>query len=194
MASRRARFPGFVEAVRADMKLTLAYRAERVEITSDFEALQHALRLMWVSDAFLGQVLYRAKASLQARGVPFLPRLCHRLAMMVAQVCIGDPVIVAPGIYLAHGQVVIDGVTEVETGAVFFPWVTVGLRAGNFNGPTIGAHAKIGTGAKVVGNVRVGAHAEVGANAVVVTDVPDHSTAVGVPAQVVRRQSSQTQE
>ena len=31
------------------------------------------------------------KARLQARGVPVLPRIAHRLAMAVAQVSIGDP-------------------------------------------------------------------------------------------------------
>ncbi len=36
------------------------------------------------------------KARLQARGVPVLPRLAHRLAMALAQVSIGDPVVVAP--------------------------------------------------------------------------------------------------
>ena len=41
------------------------------------------LRLALVSDAYLGQALYRLKASLQARGVPGLPRIAHRLAMAV---------------------------------------------------------------------------------------------------------------
>ena len=45
-----------------------------------------------VSDTFFAQVLYRAKASMQAAGVPVLPRIAHRLAMAIAQVCIGDPV------------------------------------------------------------------------------------------------------
>jgi serine O-acetyltransferase len=130
-------------------------------------------------------VLYRAKARMQALGIPVLPRLAHRLAMSVAQVCIGDPVVVEPGIYIAHGQVVIDGLSEVGSGAVFFPWVTVGLRSGDFNGPTIGRNVRVGTGAKIVGPIKVGDGASIGANAVVVSDVPANATAVGVPARVV---------
>jgi serine O-acetyltransferase len=181
----RARHPKFVAAVVADAKITLAYRAERVPFRSRRDYLVQSLRLMWESDAFLGQVLYRAKARMQALGIPFLPRLAHRLAMGVAQVCIGDPVVVEPGIYIAHGQVVIDGLSEVRSGVVIFPWVTVGLRAGDFNGPTIGRNVRIGTGAKVVGPVKVGDGASIGANAVVVSDVPPNATAVGVPARIV---------
>jgi serine O-acetyltransferase len=141
---------------------------------------------MWASDSFFALVMYRLKATCLAKGIPVVPRIAHRLAMATAQVCIGDPVVVEPGIYLAHGQVVIDGLTEVRSGAVFFPWVTIGLRAGDFTGPTIGANVKVGTGAKVIGPVTVGEGASVGANAVVVDDIPPGATAVGVPARVVR--------
>lgn len=185
LAERRRRHPGFIEAVVADARLAMAYRAEGFRFRTTAEGLRHALRLCWVSDAFLATALYRAKARGQALGIPVLPRLAHRMAMIIAQVCIGDPVIVEPGIYLAHGQVVIDGVSEVRSGAVFFPWVTVGLRAGDFSGPVIGANVKVGTGAKIVGPVTVGDGASIGANAVVVDDVPDNATVVGIPARVV---------
>ena len=59
---------------------------------------------------------------------------------------IGDPVLVHPGVYLIHGQVVIDGFSEVHSGTVIGPFVTVGLRAGGLLGPTIGPNASLGTG------------------------------------------------
>src|SRR6478736_9399248 len=136
-AAVRALHPRFVTALLADAKTTCAYRAERASFSGRVDALAQVLRLMWVSDAFFAQAMYRAKARLQALGVPALPRVCHRIAMATAQVCIGDPVVVQPGVYLAHGQVVIDGFVEIHRGVVIFPWVTVGLRAGNFNGPKI---------------------------------------------------------
>jgi serine O-acetyltransferase len=104
--------------------------------------------------------------------------------MTSAQVSIGDPVIVQAGVYIVHGQVVVDGIVEIQTGAVLFPFVTVGLIGPELTGPTIGRNARIGTGAKVLGKVRVGADARVGANAVVLEDVPDGATVVGVPARV----------
>jgi serine O-acetyltransferase len=140
---------------------------------------------MWVSDAFFAQACYRAKARLQSLRIPIIPRVAHRLAMMTAQVCIGDPVVVQPGSYLAHGQVVIDGFVEFQRGVVIFPWVTVGLRAGEFRGPTIGRGVHIGTGAKVIGPVTIGANAHIGANAVVVDDVLANTTVVGLPARPI---------
>jgi serine O-acetyltransferase len=51
--------------------------------------------------------------------------------------------------------------------------------------PVIGDRARIGTGARVMGEVRVGEDALVGANAVIFKDVPPGSTAMGNPARIV---------
>jgi serine O-acetyltransferase len=184
-AARRTRHPTVVAAVVADARITAQRRGDRYEFRGRVDTLGQCLRLMGVSDAFAAQVLYRLKAGLQAREVPVLPRLCHRLAMMVAQVSIGDPVVVEPGIYFAHGQVVIDGVVEIGSGTAILPWVTIGLLAGSIEGPTIGRNVMIGTGAKLIGPIRVGNGARIGANAVVLEDVPAGATVVGIPARVL---------
>jgi len=181
---RRARHPRLREALVADAKVTARYRGERAEFRSRLDAAAQMARLAWVSDAYLAQALYRAKARLQALGVPVLPRIAHRLAMVTAQVSIGDPVVMHPGVYILHGQVVIDGVAEIHSGVTIAPWVTIGLRAGDFNGAIIERDVSIGTGAKVIGAVRIGAGARIGANAVVVDDVPAGATVVGAPARV----------
>jgi serine O-acetyltransferase len=180
-----ARHPGLREALIADARITAAYRGERHEFRSRLDVTAQMVRLAWVSDAFLAQSLYRAKASLQARRVPLLPRVAHRLAMAVGQVSIGDPVVVEPGIYIIHGGVVIDGTVEIASGVTIAPWVTIGLRAGDYRGATIERNVSIGTGAKIIGAVRVGEGATIGANAVVVDDVPAGATVVGAPARVV---------
>lgn len=180
----RARHPSLREALLADARITAHFRGERHEFSSGVDAARQMLRLALVSDAYLAQALYRLKASLQRRGVPLLPRMAHRLAMLFGQVSIGDPVVVAPGVYLIHGQVVIDGVIEIHEGVVIAPFVTIGLRAGDVRGATIEQGVNIGTGAKVIGPVRIGAGATIGANAVVLDDVPAGATVVGAPARV----------
>lgn len=179
----RARHPGLREALVADARVTALHRGERSEFRSTTDAVAQILRLAWVSDAFAAQALYRAKARMQAIGVPILPRLAHRLAMVIAQISIGDPVVIAPGVYIVHGSFVADGLVEIGSGAVIAPFVTIGLRAGDVRGATIEDNVSIGTGAKVIGPVRIGTGAQVGANAVVVDDVPPGNTVVGVPAR-----------
>jgi serine O-acetyltransferase len=187
----RSRHPRLREALAADARVTARFRGERYEFRGRVDLAVQVLRLAWVSDAFLAQALYRLKARLQALGVPVLPRLAHRLSMALAQVSIGDPVIVQPGVYIVHGQVVADGLVEIGPGVVLFPWVTIGLRAGNVLGATIERDVSVGTGAKVIGAVRVGAGARIGANAVVVDDVPAGVTVVGAPARPVERAPSE---
>lgn len=180
-----ARHPGLRTALVEDARITAHYRGERSEFRSTADAVVQMLRLAFVSDAFATQALYRVKAALQRRGIPVLPRLAHRLAMSLAQVSIGDPVVMAPGVYVIHGQVVIDGLVTIAEHVVIAPWVTIGLRAGDVQGATIERGVNIGTGAKVIGGVHIGAGATVGANAVVVDDVPAGATVVGAPARVV---------
>jgi serine O-acetyltransferase len=182
----RAGHPGFWAAVVADAQVTARHRGERGEFGSRLDALAQVARLAWCSDAFAAHVLYRAKARLQALGVPLVPRVLHRLAIMVAQVSIGDPVVVHPGVYIVHGQIVIDGLAQIHEGVVIAPFVTIGLRAGDVRGAVVERGVSLGTGAKVIGPVRIGAGASVGANAVVVSDVPAGATVVGAPARAVR--------
>jgi serine O-acetyltransferase len=57
--------------------------------------------------------------------------------------------------------------------------------------PTIGDRVDIGCGACILGAVTVGDDCKIGANAVVLDDIPAGSTAVGLPARVVRRRSTE---
>lgn len=177
--------PTFWLAVVADASVTARYRGEMARFGSRREALAQILRLCWVTESFGAQVCYRAKVACRQRGIPVLPTLLHKVAVASAQVTIGDRVLIAPGVYMPHGQVVIDGLTFVDTGVVLRPFVTLGLIDGEIFGPRIGARTMIGTGAKVIGPVEIGTDVQVGANALVNRDVPNGVTVVGVPAREI---------
>jgi serine O-acetyltransferase len=180
------RHPRFLDAVQADASVTASYRHEVYDPRSPVDAVWQILRLALISDSFLALCCYRAEARCRTHRIPVVPDLLHRLSMMTAQVCIGPPVLVQPGLYLPHGQVIVDGFVELGTGVILFPFVVIGLRAGESKGPTIGRHASVGAGAKIIGPVVVGDDAVVGANAVVVDDVAAGATVVGSPARRVR--------
>jgi len=178
------RHPPFRQAVLADLALAAPPLGVSVARTRLGRIVQ-IVRIACISDAFAALVAYRLKASLQAAGVPLLPRLAHRFAVVWGQVSIGDPVLVHPGLHLPHGQVVIDGFAEIHSGAIIRPFVTIGLREGHFIGPTIGPNVQVGTGAKIIGEITIGSRVRIGANAVVLSDLPDGARAVGVPARIV---------
>ena len=170
------------EAIVADARITSALRFERHERSGPGTVLQ-VLRLMLVTDAFAALVLYRLRVRL--RGVPLAGHLLHRLSIALGQVSIGDPVVMHPGVYLIHGQVVIDGITEIGSGTQIGPFVTIGVRGADLRGPAIGANVFVGTGARLLGGITVGDGARIGANAVVIEDVAPGATVVGAPARRV---------
>jgi serine O-acetyltransferase len=184
-AGVRAQHPRFVDAVVEDARIFSAYRGDDFEFRSRREALVRAVRLCIVTDAFFALCCYRAKARCQTHQLPLLPELLHHLALVTGQICIGDPVVIRPGVYVPHGQIVIDGITEIDNDVVLSPFISIGLVAHVFQGPRIGHGVQIGTGARVLGPITIGDGAVVGANAVVVKDVDPKTTVVGVPARPI---------
>jgi len=82
---------------------------------------------------------------------------------------------------------VIGETSEIGDDVLLYQGVTLG-GTGKDTGkrhPTIGNGVVIGTGAKILGNIRIGDYVKVGAGSVVVHPVPDHMTVVGVPGRVV---------
>ena len=181
----RSRHPAFLTALLTDARVAAAYRGERHEFRSRLDGVLQALRLMLMTDAFLGLAAYRLKARLQALGIPVLPWIAHHVALNSADISIADTVVMHPGVFIPNGRVVVYGFAEVRPTAILLPWVTVGPLGGGVEAPTIGPGAQIGSGAKLLGGIDVGANARVGTNAVLLDDVPPNTTVVGMPARPV---------
>ena len=89
-----------------------------------------------------------------------------------------------------HGTGVVIGETAViGDNVTIYQGVTLG-GTGKDTGkrhPTIGNNVMIGAGAKVLGPLTIGDNSKIASGAVVLNDIPPNSTAVGVPARVVKR-------
>ena len=88
-----------------------------------------------------------------------------------------------------HGMGIVIGETaEIGDDCLIYHGVTLGGTGKDVGKrhPTIGNNVLIGTGAKVLGPIRVGDNSRIAANSVVLREIPEDSTAVGIPARVVR--------
>lgn len=89
-----------------------------------------------------------------------------------------------------HGMGIVIGETaEIGDDCLMYHGVTLG-GTGKDKGkrhPTLGNNVLIGNGARVLGPFKVGDNVRIAAGSVVLSEVPPDSTAVGVPAQIVRR-------
>lgn len=96
---------------------------------------------------------------------------------------------IGKGLFIDHGMgVVIGETTIIGDNCTIYQNVTLG-GTGKEHGkrhPTLGNNVLVGAGAKVLGPFTVGDNARIAAGAVVLNEVPANSTAVGVPARVVK--------
>ncbi|MBQ5833543.1 MAG: serine O-acetyltransferase [Clostridia bacterium] len=94
------------------------------------------------------------------------------------------------GFFIDHGMGVVIGETaEIGDNCTIYQGVTLGGTGKDVGKrhPTLGDNVMVGAGAKVLGPVFIGSNSKIAANAVVLHAVPENSTAVGIPAKVVRR-------
>lgn len=120
----------------------------------------------------------------------FIARLTSQIARAFTGIEIHPGAKIGKGLFIDHGMGVVIGETaEIGDNVVLYHGVTLG-GTGKHKGkrhPTIGNNVIIGTGAKVLGPIVVGNNAKIGANAVVLENVPENSTAVGIPAKIVNK-------
>ena len=138
---------------------------------------------------FHALVCHRLAHWVHARlGLRLLARVISQAARFLTGVEIHPGAVIGRGVFIDHGMGVVIGETAVVgDNGTLFQGVTLG-GTGKGTGkrhPTLEEGVVVGTGAKVLGNLRIGRAARIGAGSVVVTDVPAEATVVGVPGRVV---------
>lgn len=116
----------------------------------------------------------------------FLYKILYKLVQVLTGIELPCEVEVGKNFLIDHfGGIVISGYAKFGDNCRIRNGVVVGLK--NVNepcAPQIGNNVDIGAGAKLLGNIKIGNNVSIGANSVVLTDVPDNSIAVGVPAVI----------
>lgn len=128
---------------------------------------------------------FRLSAWLAGRNVPLLPTLVQHHLLHAYGLEIAPRITVEGGLYIAHPVGCTVQAEWIGRNVTIIGPVTIGYRA-VARWPRIADGAYIGTGARVLGDLRVGEGARVGANAVVLDTVAPHTTVVGMPARPVR--------
>ena len=120
----------------------------------------------------------------------FLARAISQLSRHRTGIEIHPGAKIGKRLVIDHGMGIVIGETaEIGDDCLIYHGVTLG-GTGKDSGkrhPTIGNNVLIGTGAKVLGPFKVGDNSRIAANSVVLSEIPPDSTAVGVPARVVKR-------
>jgi serine O-acetyltransferase len=140
-------------------------------------------------------LIHRVAHRLWQRRVPFVPRLLSQIARFLTGIEIHPGATIGQGFFIDHGMgVVIGETTEIGDYVTLYQGVTLGGtgKQGGKRHPTLHNYVVVGVGASVLGAITIGDGARIGGGAVVVKDVPDHATAVGVPARVVATRDPQT--
>ncbi len=133
---------------------------------------------------------YRISHRLYRSGFRAFARIIMGVNQLFTNIDIHPGATIGRRVFIDHGfGVVIGQTTVIEDDVLIYQGVTLGgvsLTPGKRH-PTIKSGVVIGAGAKVLGNITIGSNSKIGANSVVVREVPDNSTAIGIPAHVIQK-------
>jgi serine O-acetyltransferase len=168
------------------------FGAIREQIQTVFQrdpAARSVLEILLCYPGVHAVLLHRIAHRLYRRGWYTLARVVSQFSRTLTGIEIHPGATIGRRFFIDHGMGVVIGETaEIGDDVLLYQGVTLGgtgKEAGKRH-PTLGNGVVVGTGAKILGNIRIGNHVKVGAGSVVIHPVPDSCTVVGVPGRVVR--------
>ena len=152
-------------------------------------AARTTLEVFLTYAGFQALLAHRVAHRLWKMRLRLVGRLVSQVARWVTGVEIHPGASIGHGFFIDHGMGVVIGETaEIGDYVTLFQGVTLG-GTGKEKGkrhPTLGSHVVVGSGAKVLGNIRIGDSVKIGANSVVLRSVPSNSTVTGIPGRIVK--------
>lgn len=161
----------------------------RVVLEKD-PAISSKIELFFNYPGLWAIVTYRIASKLYKKGFKTLSRAIMGVSQIFTNIDIHPGATIGRRVFIDHGIGVVIGETaEVGDNVTIYQGVSLGgtsLKKEKRH-PTIKSGVVIGAGAKVLGNITIGENSKIGANSVVVKNVPDDSTAIGIPARVIQK-------
>ena len=134
-------------------------------------------------------ILHRLAHFLWSIKLKLIARIFSHLARILTGIEIHPGAQIGRRFFIDHGMGIVIGETAIiGDDCTLYHGVTLGgttWKKGKRH-PTLKDNVVIGAGAKVLGPITLGNNSKVGSNAVVVTDIPNDSTAVGIPAKIIK--------
>ncbi len=133
---------------------------------------------------------YRIYAMLHTKGYRMFAYFLYLHSKRKYKCDISPEARIGAGLRIAHcSDIVIGPLVIIGNDVEIFNGVTLGNRLRrtdtNWKMPKVGNQVKIGTGAKLLGDIEIGDDCRIGANAVVLCSVQAGRSAVGIPAKVI---------
>lgn len=140
-----------------------------------------------LSDSSMSIVIYRIMQALNR--LPYLKNIAPIFCKINSILCgavIGCKADFGPGFVIMHSVGIVIN-SKVVGGEYII--IESGVVIGDEKGlaPKLGNNIFIGSGAKLFGGITVGDYVKIGANAVVNKDIPNNTTAIGVPAKIIKK-------
>lgn len=145
--------------------------------------------ILLLYSGFHARTAHRIAHKLHLRGHKLSARVISQGAKFVTGIEIHPGATIGRGLVIDHGAGVVIGETaEIGDNCTLYQGVTLGGTGKDVGKrhPTLGNNVMVGAGAKILGPLTIGDNAKIASGAVVLDDIPADSTAVGIPARVVR--------
>lgn len=168
-----------------------------MSLLSDARSIQHKdpaasslAEVLLLYPGFHILLFHRAAHFFYCRGHRLLARVISQWGRGLTGIEIHPGACIGSGLFIDHGMGVVIGETaQIGDNCTIYHQVTLGGTGKNTGKrhPTVGSNVLIGAGCKILGPVTIGDNVRLGAGSVVLKSIPSNSTAIGMPAQVVRR-------
>lgn len=152
-------------------------------------AATSTIQIMLLYPGYRAIRAYRKAHWLHKHNMPFLARFISQRCSHKTGIEIHPGATIGKRFFIDHGHGVVIGETaEIGDDVTLYQGVTLGGTGKDVGKrhPTVGNNCLIGSGAKILGPIKIGDNSRIAAGAVVLNDIPSDSTAVGIPARVVK--------